>query len=66
MVKVKLEKVEGKKLTFSIIADDGVDKISEATHERFVINAAGFKKKVEEKKQEVFEKFSNFGMPPNR
>lgn len=46
---VKLEKVEGKKLTFSIVADDGVDKISEGTHERFIINAAKFNAKVEAK-----------------
>ncbi len=66
LVQVKLEKVEGKKLTFSIKANDGVDTIAEATHERFVINAAGFNKRVEEKKEKVFQQFSNFGMPPNR
>jgi len=65
-VQVTLENVEGKKLVFSITADDGVDKISEATHERFVINAEGFNKKVAKKRAEVFEKFSNFGLPPNR
>jgi fluoroacetyl-CoA thioesterase len=65
-VQVTLENVEGKKLVFSITADDGVDKISEATHERFVINAEGFNKKVAKKREEVFEKFSNFGLPPNR
>lgn len=48
-VKVKLEKVEGKKLTFSIVADDGVDKISEGTHERFVIDAPKFNAKLEGK-----------------
>lgn len=48
-VKVKLEKVEGKKLTFSIIADDGIDKISEGTHDRFIINANKFKVKAEAK-----------------
>jgi fluoroacetyl-CoA thioesterase len=48
-VKIKLEKIEGKKLTFSIIADDGVDKISEGTHERFIIDAAKFKSKAEAK-----------------
>lgn len=48
-VKVKLEKVEGKKLSFSIVADDGVDEISEGTHERFIINAAKFNAKVEAK-----------------
>lgn len=65
-VKVNLEKVEGKKLLLSITADDGVDKISEATHERVVINVEGFNKKVEKKKEEVFAKLSNFGLPPSR
>ena len=41
-VKVTLEKVEGRKLTFAIQADDGVDAISTGTHDRFVINAAKF------------------------
>jgi len=48
-VKGKLEKVEGKKLSFSLSADDGVDKISEGTHERFVINAEKFNAGVEAK-----------------
>lgn len=45
-VKGKLEKVEGRKLTFSLVADDGIDKISEGTHERFVIDAAKFNSKM--------------------
>lgn len=45
-VKGTLKKVDGRKLTFSIVADDGVDKISEGTHERFVIDAAKFSAKV--------------------
>ncbi len=44
-IKGKLEKVEGRKLTFSLAADDGIDKISEGSHERFVIDAAGFNSK---------------------
>lgn len=48
-VKLRLEKVEGKKLTFSVVADDGVDVISEGTHERFIINAAKFNAKAEAK-----------------
>ena len=42
IVKVELEKVEGRKLVFSIVADDGIDKISEGTHHRFIIDAAKF------------------------
>jgi fluoroacetyl-CoA thioesterase len=45
-VKGKLEEVEGRKLSFSIAADDGIDKISEGTHDRFVINAAKFNAKM--------------------
>jgi fluoroacetyl-CoA thioesterase len=45
-VNVKLEEVEGRKLVFSIAADDGIDKISEGTHDRFIINAAKFNAKM--------------------
>lgn len=45
-VKGKLEKMEGRKLTFSLVADDGVDKISEGIHDRFVIEAAKFNAKM--------------------
>ena len=45
-VEARLEQVEGRKLTFSISARDGVDTISEGVHERFVIDAAKFNGKV--------------------
>jgi fluoroacetyl-CoA thioesterase len=45
-VNVKLEEVEGRKLVFSIVADDGIDKISEGTHDRFIIDAAKFNAKI--------------------
>jgi fluoroacetyl-CoA thioesterase len=45
-VNVKLEEVDGRKLVFSIVADDGIDKISEGTHDRFIINAAKFNAKM--------------------
>jgi fluoroacetyl-CoA thioesterase len=45
-VKVTLEKIEGRKLTFAVIAEDGVDKISQGIHERFVIDAERFNAKV--------------------
>jgi len=48
-VRVKLEKVEDRKLSFSVVADDGLDTISEGTHERFVIDAARFNRKLAEK-----------------
>jgi fluoroacetyl-CoA thioesterase len=45
-VNVKLEEGEGQKLVFSIVADDGTDKISEGTHDRFIIDAAKFNAKM--------------------
>ena len=45
-VRGTLDKVEGRKLTFSLAADDGIDKISEGTHERFVIDAEKFNGKM--------------------
>ena len=48
-VKVTLEEVEGRRLFFSIVADDGIDKISEGTHDRFIINASKFNSKMADK-----------------
>lgn len=48
-VDVRLEKIEGRKLSFSISAHDGADKITDGTHERHVIDAARFKAKVAQK-----------------
>jgi len=45
-VRTRLESVEGRKLTFSVAASDGVDTISTGTHERHVIDAARFERKV--------------------
>jgi fluoroacetyl-CoA thioesterase len=48
-VNIKLEKVEGRKLIFSISANDGVDEISTGMHERYVIDAGRFNDKVSKK-----------------
>jgi fluoroacetyl-CoA thioesterase len=48
-VKVKLEIVEGRKLTFSLSADDGIDTISTGIHERFVIDVEKFNAKISQK-----------------
>jgi fluoroacetyl-CoA thioesterase len=48
-VKVRLEAVEGRKLVFAIKADDGIDKISEGTHERYIILASKFNEKAKAK-----------------
>ncbi|MGD9043635.1 MAG: hypothetical protein PVG06_07980 [Desulfobacterales bacterium] len=52
-VKVKLVEVEGRRLVFSIVADDGIDTISEGTHDRFIIDAAKFNAKVAVKNKEL-------------
>lgn len=43
---VELIAVEGRKLTFTVSAHDGVDLISQGRHERFVINRKKFEAKV--------------------
>jgi fluoroacetyl-CoA thioesterase len=48
-VKGELIQVEGRKLTFAIVADDGIDVISEGTHERVIINPDKFKARVQSK-----------------
>ena len=45
-VKGSLDKVEGRKLSFSLVAEDGLETISAGRHERFVIDAAKFNAKV--------------------
>ena len=47
---VELIAVEGRKLTFSVSAHDGVDLISQGTHERFVIDKARFDKMISSKR----------------
>jgi fluoroacetyl-CoA thioesterase len=41
-VDVKLESVEGRKVVFTAVAHDGIDTISEGTHERVIIHAQRF------------------------
>ena len=48
---VELIKIEGRKLTFKVEAHDGVDLISQGTHERFIINKEKFDAKVLAKRQ---------------
>lgn len=47
-VRGRLDKIEGRKLSFSITADDG-EKISEGTHDRFIIYPDKFIAKVRQK-----------------
>jgi fluoroacetyl-CoA thioesterase len=48
-VDVKLDEVDGRRLVFSIVAHDGIDKISEGRHERFIIDAERFRSKLAQK-----------------
>ena len=47
--KVKLIKVDGRKLVFEVEAHDGVDLITRGKHERFIINKDKFDRKMKEK-----------------
>jgi len=38
--------VEGKRLLFSVEAHDGIDLITQGTHERYIINKSRFTQKV--------------------
>ena len=48
-VDVRLDRVEGRKLSFTLSAHDGVEKISEGTHERHLIDVERFNEKVAKK-----------------
>ena len=49
-VDAELIKVEGRRLSFSVTAHDGLDTISKGTHERVVIQKTRFLKGLERKK----------------
>ncbi len=46
---VELISVEGRRLTFSVSAHDGIDKIAQGTHQRFVIDKDRFDNKLRKK-----------------
>ena len=51
--KVRLTKVDGRRLSFTVEAHDGVDVICRGTHERFVIDVVRFNQKVQEKQNSL-------------
>ncbi|NEU30687.1 thioesterase family protein [bacterium LRH843] len=51
-VRVKLTKVDGRRLEFDVEANDGIDIISRGTHERFIVDAKRFSEKVASKVKE--------------
>lgn len=48
-VDVTLDKVEGRRLFFSVVAHDGVDRITEGSHERVVIDKEKFESRLSTK-----------------
>lgn len=42
-VEVRLDRIDGRRLFFTVTAHDGADKITEGTHERVIIDAERFK-----------------------
>jgi fluoroacetyl-CoA thioesterase len=48
-VRVRLEAVDGRRLTFSVQADDGRDRICAGRHQRFVVDRARFETGVAKK-----------------
>jgi fluoroacetyl-CoA thioesterase len=46
----EITQVEGRKITFKLTAFDEKEKIGEAVHERFIINAEKFNQRLEAKK----------------
>lgn len=49
----ELTAVEGRKLSFAVSAHDGVDLITEGTHQRFVVDAEKFTAKAAEKAKQA-------------
>jgi fluoroacetyl-CoA thioesterase len=52
-VKGRLEKVDGRKLSFAIEAFDDQDQISSGTHDRFIIDAEKFNAAVDKKAAKI-------------
>jgi len=48
-VSTRLDSVDGRKLIFSVVAHDGVDPVSEGTHERVIIDPEKFAARVQAK-----------------
>jgi fluoroacetyl-CoA thioesterase len=50
-IRTRLKSVEGRKLVFDVSAHDGIDTITAGTHERHVIDAERFARKVADKRE---------------
>ena len=54
-VRGTLDRVEGRRLFFTITAHDGIDQITQGTHERFIVDARKFNAQVAEKAAKVMD-----------
>jgi fluoroacetyl-CoA thioesterase len=52
-VTATIEKVEGRKVTFHVVAHDGLDKIGEGTHQRAIVPWDRFRAGVSQKSERV-------------
>ncbi len=50
-VKGRITRVDGRRVSFEVVAHDGEEEISRGTHERFVIDAQRFKEKMAAKRE---------------
>ena len=53
VAKARLVEVDGRRLVFFIEAFDGVEKVGEATHERYVVDERRFHDKLEDKRRKL-------------
>ena len=51
--RVKLTEVDGRRLVFTIELNDGIDVISKGIHERFIIDAEKFNRRVSQKAESI-------------
>ena len=49
LARAELTRIDGRTLTFSIIAEDDRERIGEGTHERLIINVERFDRRMQEK-----------------
>lgn len=49
----RLQEVNGRRLVFSIEIFDELEKVGEATHERFIVDGARFHARIQEKRQKI-------------
>jgi fluoroacetyl-CoA thioesterase len=49
IARAELTRIEGRRLTFRVWADDETERIGEGTHERIIVDVARFDRRAQEK-----------------